>query len=63
MKWSEYVGARQNLAHEAVKKVVITDTIAGAPKDWPRLQIVSIAPVIAGAVKRFLEQRSLGDLY
>ncbi|MDH4302235.1 MAG: hypothetical protein OEV51_09170 [Nitrospira sp.] len=56
-------GARQKLAHEAVKKVVITDTVAGAPKDWPRLQVVSIAPVIAGALKRLLEHRSLGDLY
>ena len=56
-------GARQKLAHEAVKKVVITDTVAGAPTDWPRLQIISIAPVIAGALKRLLEHRSLGDLY
>lgn len=56
-------GARQKLTHEAVKKVVITDTVAGAPKDWPRLQIISIAPVIAEALKRFLEHRSLGDLY
>jgi ribose-phosphate pyrophosphokinase len=56
-------GARQKLMHEAVKKVLITDTVAGAPKDWPRLQIISIAPVIAGALKRLLEHRSLGDLY
>lgn len=56
-------GARQKLAHEAVKKVLITDTVAGAPKDWPRLQVISIAPVIAGALKRLLEHRSLGDLY
>jgi ribose-phosphate pyrophosphokinase len=56
-------GARQKLAHEAVKKIVISDTVAGAPKDWPRLRIISIAPVIAGALKRLLEHRSLGDLY
>ena len=56
-------GARQKLMHEAVRKVVITDTIAGAPKDWPRLQSISIAPVIAGALKRLVEHRSLGDLY
>lgn len=48
---------------EAVRKVVITDTVTGAPKDWPRLQIISIAPVIAGALKRLVEHRSLGDLY
>jgi ribose-phosphate pyrophosphokinase len=56
-------GARQKLMHEAVKKVLVTDTVAGIPKDWPRLQIISIAPVIAGALKRLLEHRSLGDLY
>lgn len=56
-------GARQKLIHEAVRKVVITDTIAGGPKDWPRLQSISIAPVIAGALKRLVEHRSLGDLY
>lgn len=56
-------GARQKLTHEAVRKVVITDTIAGTPKDWSRLQRISIAPVIAGALKRFLEHRSLSDLY
>lgn len=56
-------GARQKLAHEAVKKILITDTVAGAPKDWPHLQVISIAPVIAGALKRLLEHRSLGDLY
>ena len=56
-------GARQKLMHGAVRKVVITDTVAGAPKDWPRLQIISMAPVIAGALKRLVEHRSLGDLY
>lgn len=56
-------GARQKLAHEAVKKVFITDTVAGAPSDWPTLHVISIAPVIAGALKRLMEHRSLGDLY
>jgi len=56
-------GARQKITQEAVKKVLITDTVAGAPKDWPRLQIISIAPLITQALKRLLEHRSLGDLY
>jgi ribose-phosphate pyrophosphokinase len=56
-------GARQKLMDQAVKKVLVTDTVAGAPKDWPRLRVISIAPVIAGALKRLLEHRSLGDLY
>lgn len=56
-------GARQKLAQEAVKKILITDTIAGAPTDWPSLEVISIAPVIAQAIKRLLEHQSLGDLY
>jgi ribose-phosphate pyrophosphokinase len=56
-------GARQKLAQDAVKKIVITDTIAGAPTDWPSLEVISIAPVLAEAIKRLLEHRSLGDLY
>ena len=56
-------GARQKIAQEAVKKILITDTVAGAPKDCPPLHIVSIAPLIAGALKRLVEYRSLGDLY
>lgn len=56
-------GAREKLSHEAVKNVLITDTVAGAPKDWTGLQIISIAPVLAGALKRILEHRSLEDLF
>lgn len=56
-------GARQKISQEAVTNVVITDTVAGAPKDWLRLQVVSIASLIAEALKRLVQHRSLGDLY
>lgn len=56
-------GARQKLAHEGLKRILITDTIAGAPTDWASLQVISIAPVIAEAIKRLLEHQSLGDLF
>jgi ribose-phosphate pyrophosphokinase len=56
-------GARQKLTHEAVRKVLITDTVPGASKDWSCLQVISIAPVIAETLKRLLEHRSLRDLY
>jgi ribose-phosphate pyrophosphokinase len=56
-------GARQKISQEAVTNVVITDTVAGAAKDWPSLHMISIAPVIAEALKRLVEHRSLGDLY
>ncbi|HXF91448.1 MAG TPA: ribose-phosphate pyrophosphokinase [Nitrospiraceae bacterium] len=56
-------GARQKLAQDAVKTIAITDTVFQPIRDWPQLQSISIAPVIAGALKRFLEHRSLSDLY
>lgn len=56
-------GARQKLAQDAVTTVVVTDTVAVPATDWSQLRRESIAPVIAGALKRFLEHRSLSDLY
>jgi ribose-phosphate pyrophosphokinase len=56
-------GACQKLAQEAVKRVLITDTIAGAPTDWPLLHVISVAPVIAEAIRRLLQHQSLGDLF
>jgi ribose-phosphate pyrophosphokinase len=37
-----------------VREVFVTDTINQTEKDWPQLNVVSIAPLIAGAVRRFL---------
>jgi hypothetical protein len=31
-------------------------------KDWPRLHVVSIAPLLASALARFLADGSIGDL-
>jgi hypothetical protein len=31
-------------------------------EDWPRLRVVSVAPLIAGALERFLADASIGDL-
>ena len=41
----------------------VTDTMPAAEKDWPQLQIISIAPLIAGALEWFLADGSIGDLY
>jgi hypothetical protein len=32
-------------------------------RDWPQLRVISIAPLIAGAVQRFLADGSLDELY
>lgn len=56
-------GARAKLSHEAVRAVYVTDTVRCAERDWPQLHVVSIAPVIAGALARFLADGSIRDLY
>ncbi|HEX9422653.1 MAG TPA: ribose-phosphate pyrophosphokinase [Pyrinomonadaceae bacterium] len=55
-------GAREHLSHKSVRKVFVTDTVASIEKDWPQLQIISVAPLIAGAIQRFMTDGSLSDL-
>jgi phosphoribosylpyrophosphate synthetase len=42
---------------------LVTDTVRVPEEDWPRLRVISIAPVIAGALERFLADGSIRDLY
>ncbi|MDR3638470.1 MAG: ribose-phosphate pyrophosphokinase [Isosphaeraceae bacterium] len=59
-----FVGeARRLLAHEAVRAVVVTDTVACAEQPWPLLEVVSVAPLLAEAIRRLRADGSLGDLY
>jgi ribose-phosphate pyrophosphokinase len=44
-------GARERLT-PAVRQVFVTDTVTGTEKDWPQLRVVSVAPLIAGALER-----------
>ena len=53
--------ARDNLAHEAVREVIVTDTVA-AGRSWRQLRVISVAPLIAGAIRQFLADGSLSDL-
>jgi ribose-phosphate pyrophosphokinase len=54
--------ARKKLSHPAVREVIVTDTVSQKEKDWPQLSVISIAPLIAGAVQRSLANGSLGEL-
>jgi ribose-phosphate pyrophosphokinase len=56
-------GAREKLDHPAVRAVVVTDTVAVQAGDWPKLSVVTVAPVIARAIERFVADGSLADLY
>jgi phosphoribosylpyrophosphate synthetase len=44
-------------------EVFVTDALSLAQRDWPQVRVISIAPLIAGAVQRFLANASLGELY
>jgi ribose-phosphate pyrophosphokinase len=55
--------SRDNLSHPAVGEVFVTDTVPRPGDEWPHLRVVSIAPLVAGALRRFLADGSLGDLY
>lgn len=59
-----FVGeARHRLDHKAVRSVVVTDTVAAADKAWPRLQSVSVAPLLAEAIRQLRAVGSLGALF
>ncbi|MGA7954165.1 MAG: ribose-phosphate pyrophosphokinase [Gloeobacterales cyanobacterium] len=55
--------ALHKLSHEAVQAVLVTDTIPPSHKDWPKLQVVSVAPLIAAAIQRFMTDGSISDLF
>lgn len=55
--------AGRKLRHQAVRRVFVTDTVRVDRRDWPQLEIVSLAPLIARALGRLLEHGSFTDLY
>jgi ribose-phosphate pyrophosphokinase len=56
-------GAREKLDHPAVRQVFVTDSVCVAKKDWPRLHVISIAPLIARALEMFLADGSLDERF
>ena len=51
-------GAREKLDHAAVRSVFVTDTISFKQRNWAKLRVVSIAPLIGGAIKRLIPDGS-----
>src|SRR5947209_7764945 len=45
-------GARDKLSHESVREVLVTDTVEATDKGWPQLRVVSVAPLIADAIRQ-----------
>jgi ribose-phosphate pyrophosphokinase len=56
-------GAREKLSRAGVREVIVTDSVAPPAQAWPQLHIVSIAPLLAGAIRRFMADGSLSELY
>ena len=55
-------GAREKLSHESIRKILVTDTVKPKNWDWPKLQVVSVAPVIASAIRQITLDGSLSEL-
>lgn len=55
--------ARQVLDHPAIEEILVTDTVIVDRASWPRLEVASLAPLIAGAIERLMDDRSLADLF
>ena len=54
-------GAREKLSHDSVCELLVTDTVPVEP--WQGLSVISIAPLIAGAIERFAGRQARGDLF
>jgi len=52
-------GAREKLARAVTREVLVTDTVALPAHDWPQLRVVSVAPLIASALRRYLSDGPL----
>ncbi len=46
------VEARAQLSHECIKALWITNTISPPATNWPQLQVVSVAPLIAETIEQ-----------
>jgi ribose-phosphate pyrophosphokinase len=55
--------AREKLCHPAVREILVTDTVSGPERDWPRLRVISVAPLIARAITPLLADGSLDQIY
>jgi len=53
--------AQKNLNHPAIRKIIVTDSIPVSPDDWPQVKIVSLAPILAGAIRRSIGGESMSD--
>lgn len=56
-------GARKKLSHPALRELMVTDTVPLTEKAWPQLRVLSVAPLLASAIERFVANASIRDLF
>lgn len=56
-------GTRTKLSHPSIQRIYVTDTITPPEPDWPQLPVVSVAPLLAAALRRFGPQGFLSPLF
>jgi ribose-phosphate pyrophosphokinase len=54
--------AQEKLSRDEIRQVFVTDTVAQPERDWSRLRVVSVAPLIAATIRRFMADRPIGEL-
>ena len=55
--------ARENLSRASIREVYVSNTVSMAGKEWPELHVVSVAPLLAATVQRFMADGSLSELF
>src|SRR5947207_10874993 len=54
--------ARKTLNHPSIRKIIVADSIAVASNDWPQVEVVSVGPILAGAIRRSMTGESMMTL-
>jgi len=55
--------APERLDAAGVREVVVTDTVAVPCPEWPRLRVVSLAPLLAEAIRRMVCRESVSEMF
>ncbi|HEX8695894.1 MAG TPA: ribose-phosphate pyrophosphokinase [Longimicrobium sp.] len=55
--------ARERLEAAGVREVVVTDTVDVPCREWPRLRVVSLAPLLAEAIRRMVCHESVSEMF
>ena len=56
-------GAQSKLSRPALREIIVTDSVTPHITDWPELKVVSLAPLLVGAIHRLATRQSISDLY